>query len=223
MLTVQEVEQVLPPHLKVMATQSLVDRINNAVSDPHLAKQIRDNYVSYTSVLKEGKFKLDDYLHAVKYVSYKLMNKTNHEAWCLTFPERHAELVAKGKGSVNEVSPHVFSYSRGKLVQLIMEQTITPTWVLNQEMHQQALNNLADIMANGKSEMARVAAANGILTALQKPKEVGPLVNIDMRESSGMNELKDLLGQMAQKQVQMVAEGANISTLAKMKSVVSTQ
>lgn len=219
MLTLQQVEQALPPHLKSAATQAMVDRINNAVADPILAEQIRDNYVSYTSVLKEGKFKLDDYLHAVKYVSYKLLNKSNHEAWCLTFPQRHAELMAKGKGSTNEVSPHVHAYSRGKLVNLIMEQTIIPSWVLNQHMYQEALNTQADLMINAKSEMVRSTAASAILAALAKPKEVGPLVNIDMRESSGMNELKALLGQVAAKQVEMVEKGVAFKTLAQDKIV----
>lgn len=218
-LTVDQIEQCLPAHLKTFATQELVDRINNAVSDPLIAEQIQGNYVSYTSVLKEGKFKIDDYLNAIMYVSYKLMGMTNQDAWARTFPQRYQALLASGNGSAKDISPHVHAYNKGKLVNLIMEQTLVPSWVLNQHLYQKALNVQADLMVNAVSEMVRTTAANSILTQLAKPKDAGPLVNIDMRESSGMNELKELLGQVASKQVEMVAKGVSIKALAADKIV----
>ena len=77
MLTQQEVVKALPANLKSCVTQSLVDNINNISADPLIAEQIRNNYISYTAVLKDGKFKTEDYLSAVAYVSFKLMGYTN--------------------------------------------------------------------------------------------------------------------------------------------------
>ena len=65
MLTIQQVEKSLPPTLKSAATQQLVDQINNIASDPLVAEQIRENFLSYSTVLKEGRFKAEDYLNAV--------------------------------------------------------------------------------------------------------------------------------------------------------------
>ena len=67
MLTREMVEKSLPANLKSAATQQLTDQINNIVSDPLIAQQVRDNFISYSSVLKDGKFKTEDYLHAVAY------------------------------------------------------------------------------------------------------------------------------------------------------------
>ena len=209
-LTVDIVEKALPPNLKTAATQSLVDQINNIVSDPLIAEQVKNNFISYTTVLKEGKFKTEDYLHAVTYASFKLMSMSNQDAYFRTFPHRHAALVAKGTTS-KDIAAYVSAYNRGKLVNLILEQTLVPSWVLNQDLYQKALNTQADLMVNAQSEMVRTTAANSILTHLQKPKEAGPLINFDMRETSGMNELKDMLTALAHKQREAI-QGGNLTT-----------
>lgn len=209
-LTVDQVEKALPANLKHAATQSLVDMINNATNDPIVAEQIRNNFISYTSVLKEGKFKTEEYLNAVTYVSFKLMGMSNQDAYFRTFPQRHAALVARGASS-KDISSYVAAYNRGKLVNLILEQTLVPTWVLNQDLYQKALNTQADLMVNAQSEMVRTTAANSILTHLAKPKEAGPLINLDMRETSGMNEIKEMLQSLAKKQLEVI-QGGGLTT-----------
>lgn len=212
-LTVQQVQTALPASLKSAVTQSMVDQINNIVSDPLIAEQIRNNYLSYTGVMKDGKFKTEDYLHAVAYVSYKLMGLSNQDAYFKTFPQRHAQLVAKGTTN-KDISSYVSAYNKGKLVNLIYEQTLVPTWVLNQDLHQKALNVQADLMVNASSELVRSNAANSILTHLAKPKEAGALINLDMRETSGMNELRDALTKMAQTQRDLIQSGVSTKDIA---------
>ncbi|MFP3589165.1 hypothetical protein SCB29_37050, partial [Paraburkholderia sp. SIMBA_055] len=90
---------------------------------------------------------------------------------------------------------------------LIMEQSLVPTWVLNQDVHQRAINRLAHLMDSAQSEKVQADAAIGLLTHLAKPKEAGPLINIDARETSGMTELKDLLGNLAAKQLELIQAG----------------
>lgn len=212
-LTVDQVSKALPANLKGAATQSFVDQINNIVSDPLIAEQVRNNFISYTGVLKDGKYKTEDYLHAVTYVSFKLMGMSNGDAWAKTFPQKHANLVARGIPA-KDIGAHVHSFSKGKLVNAVLEQTLVPSWVLNQHLYQEALNTQADLMHNAASEMVRTTAANSILNALQKPKEAGPLVNIDMRETSGMNEMKEMLAKMAQQQVSLMASGVSVKDIA---------
>lgn len=216
MVTLDQVVKALPPNLKSTATDSLVDRINTITSDPDMAENIRDNFLSYTGVLSDGRFKTEDYLNAVSYVSYQLLGKSNLEAYALTFPQRHTALVAKGT-SGKDIAAYVSAYNKGKLVNLIREQTLVPTWVLNQDVYQKAINVQADLMANAQSEMVRMQAANSILTHLAKPKEAGPLINFDMRESSGMSELKNALTQLAEQQQKMIASGAKTADIAGQK------
>lgn len=213
MLTVQEVERALPANLKSAATQPFVDQINNIVSDPLVAEQVRDNFISYTKVLQDGKFKTEDYLHAVTYVSFKLMGLSNQDAYFKTFPARHQALVAKGT-TAKDISSYVSAYNKGKLVNMILEQTLVPSWVLNQDIYQKAINTQAELMLTAQSELVRTQAANSLLTHLAKPKEAGPLVNIDMRENSGMTELKDMLRTLANRQQEAIQGGVSTKVIA---------
>lgn len=212
-LTVDQVAKALPANLKGAATQQLTDQINNVVSDPLIAEQVRNNFISYTSVLQEGRFKTEDYLNAVVYVSHKLMGMTNQDAYFKTFPQRHAALVARGTSN-KDIAAYVAAYNRGKLVNLILEQTLVPTWVLNQDLYQKAINTQAELMIHANSEMVRTTAANSLLTHLAKPKEAGPLINLDLRENSGMNELKGMLLTLAQKQKELIESGVDTRVIA---------
>lgn len=213
MLTLQQVAHALPPNLKNNVTQQLVDNINNCVADPIMAEAIKDNFLSYTQVLSEGKFKTEDYLSAVMYVSFKLMGMTNQDAYARTFPARYRTLLNNGT-SAKDISSYVSMYNKGRLVNLILEKSLIPTWVLNQHIYQKAINVQADLMSNANSEMVRMQAANSILTHLAKPKEVGPLINLDLREGSGINELKATLAQLAQQQRDMISNGTTTKQIA---------
>lgn len=214
MLTKDQVAKALPPNLKGAATQALTDLVNTAATDPVIAEQIRNNFISYTAVLKDGKFKTEDYLNAVMYVSYKLMGHSNQDAYFKTFPQRHAAMVAKGTPA-KDIGAYVSSYARGKLVNLIMEQSLVPTWVLNQDIHQKAVNTLAELMSNANSEKVRCDAANSILSHLGKPKEPGNFqINMDMRENSGMTELTETLRKMAETQRSLIAHGVSVKDVA---------
>lgn len=212
-LTLQQVAHALPANLKNNVTQQLVDNINNCVADPIMAEAIKDNFLSYTQVLSEGKFKTEDYLSAVMYVSFKLMGMTNQDAYARTFPARYRTLLNNGT-STKDISSYVAMYNKGRLVNLILEKTLIPTWVLNQHIYQKAINVQADLMSNANSEMVRMQAANSILTHLVKPKEVGPLINLDLREGSGLNELKATLTQLAQQQRDLIGQGVTTKSIA---------
>lgn len=212
-LTLHQVAHALPPNLKNNVTQQLVDNINNCVTDPIMAEAIKDNFLSYTQVLSEGKFKTEDYLSAVMYVSFKLMGMTNQDAYARTFPARYRTLLNNGT-SAKDISSYVSMYNKGRLVNLILEKSLIPTWVLNQHIYQKAINVQADLMSNANSEMVRMQAANSILTHLVKPKEVGPLINLDLREGSGLNELKATLTQLAQQQRDLIGQGVTTKSIA---------
>ena len=216
--------KAVPPNLKNAVTDELVDRLNTVTTDQILAEEVRNNFISYASVLREGKFKLEDYLNAVTYVSHRLNGDTQHDAYFKTFPTRYQNLMALGK-TPKEISNYVAMFNKGKLVQKIQEQTLTPAWVLNQDMFQAALNtNYQIMMDEDVSPKVRVEAANSLLTHLQKPKEVTPTVNIDLRESSGLSELKKALGQLATQQQQLIEQGGSTKDVAAQRIVdVSAQ
>jgi hypothetical protein len=212
-LTKAMVEAAVPANLKGSITEEFVDKLNNLALDPLIANNVRENFISYTHVLKDGKFKTTDYLSAVMYVSFKLMGLSNKDAYAHTFPDRYQELLARGIAD-KDISAYVSAYNKGKLVNLILEQSLVPSWVLNADIYQKAINTQAELMMTSTSDKVRCDAANSILTHLKKPDAAGPLINLDMRESSGMNELKAALENMAKRQVEMIEAGVSTKEIA---------
>lgn len=212
-LTVEDVIKALPANLKTAATQELTDKINTIVSDPVAAENIRENFLSYVGVLKDGRFKTEDYLHAITYVSFKIMGLTNKDAYEKTFPDRMSKLISAGTSS-KDISAYVAAYNKGKLVNLIYEQTMIPTWVLNQDAFQKAINTQVELMTTSASDLVRTQAANSILTHLKKPEVKEFQISMETKENSGMKELMGSLEQLALQQQELIKQGVPTRQIA---------
>jgi hypothetical protein len=218
MLTREQVEKALPANLKGAATQKLTDQINTIVSDPMVAEQVRENFLGYTTVLKDGRFKTEDYLNAVTYVSFKVMGYSNQESYQRTFPNRYQALIAKGTSS-KDIAAYVAAYNKGKLVNLILEQTLVPSWVMNQDLYQKAINQQAHLMMNAASEKVQTEAANSLLTHLKKPEVKEFQVSMDINDNSGIRQLEESLRQMAEQQRTLISAGVPTLQIAAQRIV----
>lgn len=217
-LTVEIVKKVMPGRLRGAITQELVDKINTISTDPILTDEIKKNFLGYTGILQDGKYKTEDYLNAVVYVSYKLMGYSNIDSYIKTFPQRYQVLVSKGLPQ-KDIAAYVTAYNRGKLVNKILEQTLVPTWVLNQDIYQKAINTQAALL-NSKNEKVRFMAADSILTHLTKPEKAGPLVNIEMSQNTGIEDLRETLVKLAEVQQNLIKQGkATTEQIAEQKII----
>ena len=214
MLTQAQVALAVPTKLKVSVTQDLVDKLNNISTDDLHAETITENFVSYTKVLMDGRYKLEDYMNAVAYVSYKMIGYSNQDSYYRTFPDRHAALVARGASS-KDISSYVAAYNKNKLVNNILEQAMIPIYILNQDAVQRAINTQLEIMADTDiSAVARTQAANSILTHLVKKEEAKIELNIGTEESSGMKDLKNAMADLAIQQKRLIQAGASVKEVA---------
>ena len=213
MFTLDELDQALPLSLKGKMTPEIANNLNTIITDPQVAQAFRDNFVSYTNVLKEGKFKLESYMDAVAYVSFKLMGYTDRECYQRTFPGRYTELVAKGT-SAKDIAAYVSAYNRGILVNKVLEQTLIPTYVLNQDVYQKAINTQADLMVNGKSEMVRMKAADSILNHLKRPEASKVEISMGVVDSQEMDELKQAMLDLTRNQRALIEQGTPTKEIA---------
>ena len=99
------------------------------------------------------------------------------------------------------------AYNKNKLVNLVYEQTLIPTHVLNADIYQKAINVQADLMLNAKSEKVRSDAANSLLNHLKKPETHKVEMNIGIKEGGAIEELREITSQLAAKQQQMIESG----------------
>src|SRR6185503_9025470 len=120
-LTVEEFRDAMPAKWKKTINQELIDQVNTTLADPTAYEAYRDNLISYTSVMADGKFKIEQYLDAVRYVSFKLLGNSNIDAYIKTFPARYQAHLTAGT-SAKDIASYVSAYNKGKLVNLIFEQ-----------------------------------------------------------------------------------------------------
>jgi hypothetical protein len=206
-LTIDQFKQALPDKVKRSINQELIDQINTTLSDPELYESYRDNLISYTKVMADGKFKVSSYVDAVRYVSHKLMGCTNIDAYTKTFPDKYARFIQQGV-LAKDIASYVTAYNKSKLVNLIFEQTLIPSYVLNQDLYQKALNVQAELMTTANSEKVRCDAANSLLTHLKMPETQKVELEIGIKEDSSIAALRATTLELAKQQRLMVESGA---------------
>jgi hypothetical protein len=206
-LTVEMFQMALPDKVKKSVNQELIDSINKTLSDPEEFEAYRDNLLSYTRVMADGRFKVQEYINAVRYVSHKLMGATNIEAYTKTFPDKYTRFVAQGV-LAKDIASYVTAYNKSKLVNLIYEQTLIPSYVLNQDLYQKALNVQAELMISAHSEKVRTDAANSLLTHLKMPEKTKVELDINVKEDSSIAALRAATMQLAQAQLLAIGSGS---------------
>lgn len=205
MLTKDELIEALPPSIQSGVSDALVNELNQVITDPDFREAFRDNMISYSRVLQEGKFKLSSYLNAVMYVSYKLMGYNNMDAYSLTFPQKFKQWVTSGKTN-QTISASVAMYNKSKLVNLVYAQAVIPTHVLNQDKFQEAINHQYFLMKNAASEKVQSDAANSLLIHLKPPEEKNINLNVGIEETDSIKELYAAIGNLAEAQVKSIKD-----------------
>jgi len=209
-LTVEQFKQVLPPKMKKSISQELVDQINNTMEHPETMALMRENMLSFTSVMNDGRFKIQQYIAAVKYCSFKFMGDTNLMAYTRAFPEKIAQFTADGVSN-KDISSYVNAYKNSKLVMLIMEQSMVPCYVANNHMFQDALNTQHLLMHDPTvSPKVRSDAANSILTHLKPPENKKIEIDIGVNQGSIIEDYQQAMVRMVEKQQELIAAGGDL-------------
>jgi hypothetical protein len=135
------------------------------------------------------------------------MGCSNIEAYTKAFPDKYARFVAQGVVA-KDIASYVTAYNKSKLVNLIFEQTLIPSYVLNQDLYQRALNVQAELMVHAKSEKVRSDAANSLLTQLKMPETQKVELEIGIKEDSSIAQLRLATMELARQQRLSMESGA---------------
>lgn len=207
-LTLDAVRATMPKRMRSNITQSLVDKLNKLVADPDERIHFRENLLSFTHVLQDPNVKLESYIHAVRYVSYKLMGMTNQDAWIKTFPDRYNRILAGGKSDVH-LRATVSGYNKNKIVATVYEQALIPVHILNADVFQQAVVTQAALMTDpGVSDKVRSDAANSLMTHLKPPEARKLELNVAVTEDDSLRELRHAVTELALAQKRAIEVGS---------------
>lgn len=206
MLTLELLEKSLPQKYRRGINQELLDTITNALNDPDNYEIFRESFIGYIDVLNDGRFKITDYLSAVKYCTFKLMGNSNQDSYIKAFPDRYSALLSRG-ASAKEISSHVAMYNKSQLVNKIMEQSMIPSWIINQDLYQKAINVQADLMINAQSEKVRSDAANSLLIHLKPPEVKKVELDIGLKKNDELEQLRNITAELASQQKRLIEAG----------------
>lgn len=207
-LTIDQLKEVLPAKFKKSINQQLIDEINSVLGDPNMFESYRDSFLSYMKVLEDGRYKITDYLHAVKFCCHKLSGSTDKAAYIKTFPDRYQKFVDNGTSS-KDIASYISAYVKTKLVTEILKQSLVPVWVINQDYRQAAINKLYEVMTDkDTSPFNAIQAADKLLNHTAPPEVSQLQLNItDDNTANGVNELKEAIYGLAAQQRQMIDAG----------------
>lgn len=205
-LTEEQFKAALPTQIRKSVNPSLMKMVNQTLSSTAAMESFKENLLSYTSVMMDGRFKLTSYINAVKYVSFKLLGATNIAAYSKTFPDKIMRFKAEGV-SDKDISSYAAAFNKSKLVNLIFEQTLVPTHVLNAPMFQQAINVQAELMMTAKSEKVRSDAAACLIKELKPPETQKVELDIGPKTDKTLETLRASTMELVKQQKEMIAAG----------------
>jgi hypothetical protein len=213
-LTLDQFKQVLPEKMKKSVNQTLLDQINTTLEHPETMAILRENMLSYTSVMRDGRFKISSYISAVKYCSFKFMGDTNRKAYIRTFPDKYNQFIAEGV-SEKDIASYYTAYNKSKLVMLIMEQSMIPVHVLNNHMFQDALNIQFEIASNPDvAPKVRSDAANSLIVNLKPPEHRKIEIDVGVNQGSVIEDYQMAMVMMVKKQKELLEQGGDLLSIA---------
>ena len=204
-ITKDQILRGLPQkHLAKYVTDELLDVIN---SEPNseIRRTYKENFLSFSSVLAEGRYSMLAYAQAIKFVSHKLLGDNSTVAYSKVFPDRYQELVNKGTPS-KEISSFASSYSKNQLVVKILEQSLVPTHILNSGIYQEAINTQAELMRTARSETVRQKAAESLIVNLKAPEAAKVEIDMNINDSI-VDDLRATTRALAQQQMKLIQGG----------------
>ena len=209
-LSIDQFKRCLPSNLKGNVTEEIVERFNEVLNDPIAREAIADNLIGFTNVISQGKFKLESYLYAVKYVTYKSMGDTNIQAYRKTFPQRVQDLIDKGTPD-KDINSMVSAYNKSKLI---------PTYILNQDVFQEAINVQRKLMLDPTVKpLVRCQAAKALMDTLKPPEVKQMELAVSVKETDTVTELRKATTELAKAQIDALRKGGSLEAILNSKIV----
>ena len=190
--------EALPNQIKRTTTDSDIVNLISAITDPEMLEHIRENFITYANVLDSGRYSAEQYLNAVKYVTYKRTGNTNVEAFERTFPQKMLNYTLNNL-SRNTIHAYVSAYHKSKLVtQLLIQSTITHD-ILYQDHFHEALTTQMEIMRDTQvSPKTRSDAAHSVMMILKPVTKTDAVtVNINNTQVNIVDKFADNLDSLA--------------------------
>ena len=94
MYTLEQVKNIVPKSKRNLITNEIVDMLNKELENQDTIEEFKENFITYSKILNgDSKYKIKDYINAVKFVTLRMLNHTIYDSWKYTFPDRYQRLL----------------------------------------------------------------------------------------------------------------------------------
>ena len=207
MLTVAELKDVVPNQHRSKITADFVDTINNMVADPDTAEVYLKNIITYSNVLQEGRFKLNDYMNAVLFVSHKMLGLSSMAAYQRVFPAKCQAMVARNV-SQKDMQSYASAFNGNKLVTLIYEQTLIPDHIMYASVRHKAIAAQANLLQSSNEHVVQ-KAADSLMNHLKAPESAKISIEMGAKDSGVLADLTSALNMLSKKQSDAITLGSH--------------
>lgn len=223
-VTVDQLKKLFPKR-KESITDELVDIINEANNTPFFSgDEFMDTLITYKDVMEKNKASLKDYMVAIKFCAY-LESEDYNLTEAFKKSHAHTDFVKErldsptNSSKYKELTNAASRYRKRPIVKQILTQSQLGLYLMFQGETYKAINVLSDIMVNGRSEMARVAAAKEILANVKPPETHKIELDIGIKNNDAMLELNAQLAEFAVNSIEHLKSGkVDLRVLGAMKT-----
>lgn len=205
-ITMDELKTALPVGFGGTVGEDTLEQINITLKKSSIGEDVKERILGFSTVLSEGRFPIGSYINGVHYVSYKAMGFTNEKAYAKTFPEKYKKLKDTGKGS-KYISGYVSSYNRGKLVQLLLAQSLMPSHIMYSDYYHKAVIRQAALL-NDPNPFIQQKAADSLMTQLKAPDVQEVKLDISTSGIDVMKEIALSSAELVGKQIEAIKSGS---------------
>lgn len=219
-MDITDLQAALPPKLKNSFSALSLQHLHGTLTNPDELEALAENFVTYTHILNNGKYKLESYINAVRYVTFKLMGLTNYDSYTRTFPDRYRNYLANGATN-DMIHAYVSSFHNSKLVTQIMEQSVVSPHVLYRECFHDALFvQIALMNDTNVSDKVRSDAAAHVMNHTRPPEVKRVELDVTVGGTSVLDEFTQASRVMAEGIRERIANGSMTATEAIEQKVI---
>lgn len=210
-VTAEMVKRVYPKRINDELAQQCADLMNDSLTNLNSIEKIhfRDNLIGLMDCLNPSDRKapsLQEYISAVKFVTYKHMGHSDTKAYAFTFPDRIQRMIDE-KVPQTHLWAYANKYSKSKVVVDVHTKMLVPVHIMFQDYFAQAVKTQADLMINATSEKVRSDAANSLMTHLKPPEVKKAEISISTQDSGVIGDLANALSALSDSQRTMIQSG----------------
>ena len=211
LISKEQLEKICPIKMSARALNLATDAINECIEgmDSIFKLHFRDNVIGLIDVLRDSTHRVsfNDYVKAVSFCTYKMAGNTDTRSYSLTFPDRIARME-KERLPMTHLHSYANAYARSKTVAEVMARMIVPTHVMYQDYFHLAVKTQVELMSDKNiSSKVRSDAAHSLMTHLKTPEIKKAELNIGIKESEAVSELRNALSLLSNAQRDKVING----------------